>query len=395
MASRATRRGFGNVRQLPSGNYQARYVGPDTATYKALVTFTNKASAEAWLVAERRLLESDAWTPPAQRDQERRRKAEELKRNTFGAYAEEYLTTRGLKPTTVNGYRQVLETRILPTFAGVPLSEIRVADVKAWHQEQPKDTPSQNAAAYRLLRSVLNAAEADELIDRTPARIRAAATAPVQRKAKPATLAELDAITTAMPERLQLLVVLAYSCGLREGELLELRRKDIDIGAMTVSITRAVSKERLASEAGACENCGRVIGDPKTEAGTRTISIPASLAPMIREHLEKHTGDDEESLLFRGERKDHMSVRYLMSRYDTARESAGRPDLTLHGLRHTALSLAGQLRGTPAQLKHRAGHSSLAAMAIYQHSDLEQDRELTERIDATLVAHRKTSRSRT
>ena len=43
-------------------------------------------------------------------------------------------------------------------------------------------------------------------------------------------------------------------------------------------------------------------------------------------------------LLFPGDRTDHMSVRYLMDRYRPAREAAGRPDLTIHHLRHTALA---------------------------------------------------------
>lgn len=61
------RRGFGNTRRLPSGNYQARYTGPDTRAHVAPVTFTTKASAEAWLADERRVVERDDWTPPTER----------------------------------------------------------------------------------------------------------------------------------------------------------------------------------------------------------------------------------------------------------------------------------------------------------------------------------------
>ncbi|WP_343901399.1 tyrosine-type recombinase/integrase, partial [Nocardioides aquaticus] len=85
-------------------------------------------------------------------------------------------------------------------------------------------------------------------------------------------------------------------------------------------------------------------------------------------------------LLFPGDRTDHMSVRYLMDRYRPAREAAGRPDLTLHHLRHTALTLAGQHGATAAELQARAGHASQAAMAIYQHATLDRDRSLAEKI---------------
>ncbi|WP_377325939.1 tyrosine-type recombinase/integrase [Pimelobacter simplex] len=74
-----------------------------------------------------------------------------------------------------------------------------------------------------------------------------------------------------------------------------------------------------------------------------------------------------------------MSARYLMDRYRPAREKAGRPDLTIHHLRHTALTMAGQHGATAAELQARAGHASQAAMATYQHATLDRDRLLAEK----------------
>jgi integrase len=48
-------------------------------------------------------------------------------------------------------------------------------------------------------------------------------------KIEPASVAELDAIAHAMPERLQLAVLLGGWLALRYGEIAELRRKDIDV----------------------------------------------------------------------------------------------------------------------------------------------------------------------
>ena len=81
-----------------------------------------------------------------------------------------------------------------------------------------------------------------------------------------------------------------------------------------------------------------------------------------------------------------MSVRYLMDRYRPAREAAGRPDLTIHHMRHTALTIAGQHGATAAELQARAGHASQAAMAIYQHATLDRDKSLAEAIGDTYVA---------
>lgn len=81
-----------------------------------------------------------------------------------------------------------------------------------------------------------------------------------------------------------------------------------------------------------------------------------------------------------------MSARYLMDRYRPARKAAGRPDLTIHHLRHTALTMAGQHGATAAELQARAGHASQAAMAIYQHATLDRDKRLAYQIGETYAA---------
>jgi hypothetical protein len=93
---------------------------------------------------------------------------------------------------------------------------------------------------------------------------------------------------------------------------------------------------------------------------------------MLQKHLLEHAAAGPSGLLFPGDRTDHMSVRYLMDRYRPARKAASHPDLTIHHLRHTALTLAGQHGATAAELQARAGHASQAAMAIYQHATLDR-----------------------
>lgn len=80
-----------------------------------------------------------------------------------------------------------------------------------------------------------------------------------------------------------------------------------------------------------------------------------------------------------------MSARYLHDRFKTARETVGLPELTIHGLRHPALTLAGQHGATAAELQARAGHASQAAMAIYQHGTAGRDRLLAEKLGETVA----------
>ena len=241
----ARKRGFGELERRRSATgavtYRARYAMPDGTRYSR--TFGTKIDAEAWLATERSLIDREEWTPPTARQVAEAKRQAAARANTVTAFAERYLAERGLRPTTVSGYRQLLATRILPYFGEMPLRDVTLSEIKAWRASLDPKTEATNAAAYRLLRSMLQAAEEEELIDRAPPKIRGAGTAPVKRVAVPATLDEIAVITDAMPERLRLLIVLAAFVGLREGELLELRRSDVDGVTGRINVTRKVDKD--------------------------------------------------------------------------------------------------------------------------------------------------------
>lgn len=366
--------------------YRARYAMPDGSRHSR--TLATKMDAEAWLAAERTLVDREEWIPPKARQVAQEQRRREAAHNTVAGFAERYLADRGLRPNTIRTYRQLLNTRILPYFEEMPLIDVSLTEIKQWRASLDPDAEAANAAAYRLLRAMLQAAEEEELIDRAPPKIRGAGSAPVRRVAVPATLDEIATIIEEMPERLKLLIVLAAFVGLRQGELLELRRSDVDHRSGWIHVARKIDKDVIAGARGACPNCGRAISAPKTTSSVRTVHVPPPFLPMLQEHLIEYAERGPTGLLFPGDRTDHMSVRYLMDRYRPAREAAGRTDLTIHHLRHTALTLAGQHGATAAELQARAGHASQAAMAIYQHATLDRDRSLAEKIGATYEAWR-------
>lgn len=384
----ARRRGFGELERRVSAtgrvSYRARYALPDGTRFSR--TFGTKVDAEAWLVHENALLERDEWSTPEARKAEVARREADAARNTLAVFAQWYLAERSLRPNTLRHYRHLLRSVILPHFGTMALQSITLTDIKEWRVTLDPKREATNAAAYRLLRSLLQAAEEEELIFRAPPKIRGAATARVRRVARPATLDEIAVIVDKMPERLRLLIILAAFVGLREGELLELRRGDIDVDTGAISVTRKIDKDVIQGAASPCPHCGRGISAPKTARGIRTVHLPPPFIPALRHHLDTHVDEGLDALLFPGERTDHMSVRFLMDRYRPAREAAGRPDLTIHHLRHTALTMAGQHGATAAELQARGGHASQAAMAIYQHATLDRDQHLAKEIGKSYSA---------
>src|SRR6185437_3991626 len=109
MAGRAGHRGFGHIRRLPSGRWQASYIGPDLDRHAAASTFDAKQDAESWISDEHRLIAAGTWTSPS-----RRRAAANPTVLTFGVFAEDWIAHRALKPRTRSHYRKLLDVHILP-----------------------------------------------------------------------------------------------------------------------------------------------------------------------------------------------------------------------------------------------------------------------------------------
>lgn len=377
MAGKANRRGFGYVRRLPSKRYQASYVGPDMSRHAALMTFDTKADAEAWLSAERILMAGDKWTPPKLR----RALADANRPATFGMYADVWLEGRDLKPRTRSHYRALLDNQ-LKVWDALSVKDINPEMVRDWHNSLNKKHATTRAHAYGLLRAILSTAVDDNLLPVNPCHIRGAGTAKRKHQTKPLSLPELELLVAAMPVKYRPMTLLAAWCALRFGELVELRRKDVDLNAGVIRVRR-----------GAVRANGQVIiGTPKSDAGIRDVAIPPHLIPMLRDHMSKDISGGKEGLLFPARHGGTLAPSTLYKSFYPARDKVGRPDLRWHDLRHTGAVLAAATGATLAELMVRLGHSTQAAALRYQHAaegrDMQIAKALSAMVSPTPVASR-------
>jgi integrase len=228
-----------------------------------------------------------------------------------------------------------------------------------------------------LLRTILASAVTDDLIDANPARIVGAGRVTRVHKVKPATVTEIGALAAAMPDRLQLAVLLGAWCALRFGETVELRRGDVDLGAEVIRIRRAAVrvKQDIADEES--PRYAYQVGSPKSDASIRDVTIPPHLVPIIEEHLTKHVGTARDSLLFPAVGgRGHLQPATLYRHWYKARASIGRDDLRWHDLRHSGAVLAAATGASLAELMARLGHSTPQAAMRYQHAAAGRDREI-------------------
>lgn len=366
VTKRAGKRQFGSVRKLPSGRYQARYTGPDGQTYTARradggpLTFTTRGDAGSWLSLRQSEVLRHEWLPPA---------APKAALVTFRAYADAWLTGRGLEDRTREHYAQLLRDHLRPTFGDTAVTLIAPAAVRTWHSELGQRTgPTARAHAYGLLRTILNTAVADELIVANPCRVRGAGQSKRAVRIRPATLAELEVLTAAMPPKYHLMTLLAAWCALRFGELAELRRADVDVKTGVLHVRRGVVRT----------TSGRKVKGPKSDAGKRTVSIPPHLSPLVKVHMRDHAAMGRDGLVFPAVHGEQLAPSTLYRVYYPAREKAGRPDLRFHDLRHTGSVLAASTGATIAELMARLGHSTAGAALRYMHAAEDRDRVIAD-----------------
>ncbi|WP_203914023.1 site-specific integrase [Rhizocola hellebori] len=151
-------------------------------------------------------------------------------------------------------------------------------------------------------------------------------------------------------------VLIAAWCALRRGEIAGLLVSDVDLAAGTITVRK--NRVELLKGGTAFD------GDPKTEAGRRTIAIPPHVVPLVRLHLAEFAGSER---LFVSRDGTALRGNTLYQAFKRARAAAKLEHLTFHDLRHTGQTLAAQAGATLADLMRRLGHASMVAAKRYLH----------------------------
>jgi len=353
------RRHFGTVRKRPSGRWQAMYWHDGERHTSG--TFAAKADAFAYLSTIEADLHRGAWIDP---------RAGQV---TLKTYSEEWLAHRSdLAIRTRELYQYLLSNHILPSLGQVTLAGLAPSKVRGWHAELAARHSSTASKSYRLLSTIMRTAVTDDLIITSPCKVSGASTEHAAERPM-ASLAEVDALFRAMPDRLGLVILLATWCQLRRGEILGLRRRDVEVLHATIRVEQSRTFTRDGSS---------LTKSPKSAAGRRSLSVPPNIMEAIVRHLDLYTELDADALLFTLPTGAPLSANVLQRAWSKARLTVLRPDLHLHDLRHTGLTLAAATGATTAELMHRAGHASASAALRYQHATQDRDRVLADALAA-------------
>ncbi len=184
------------------------------------------------------------------------------------------LSEMNLRPKSALQYQRLIQGHICPSIGGLPLASLRTEHIQSLVTE--KMDAGTGAATVILSLGVLHSALSKALkwgmIDRNPA---SGVVKPRRRRKEMRTLSAEQArrlLNAAQGTRHAVLLQLAVTTGLRQGEILALRWSDIDFESGCLMVQRQL--QRVSGR-------GLVFSEPKTAAGRRKVVLgPAMMAAL-------------------------------------------------------------------------------------------------------------------
>lgn len=291
---------------------------------------------------------------------------------TVKAYLEHWMKVHGptIKVSSSTDYRYKLTAHIMPTLGSVLLQKLTPDRIQACYADLLAD--GLKASNIRSIHTIFKAALADAVewgkIVRNPAIL-----VKLPRKEKheiqPLTQEQTKTLLeAARGHALEGLISLALATGMREGELLALHWKDVDLEQGTVQVRRTLSyvpKRGLYEE------------EPKTAKSRRSIQLATFAIDALKRHRTAQKAArvqigperwQEKGLVFCNKQGGYLWNKNLIRTFKRLLQAAGLPTIRFHDLRHTA-AVALIMKGVHAKvISEILGHSTIMiTMDIYGH----------------------------
>jgi integrase len=244
---------------------------------------------------------------------------------TFADAAAEWLRfieeDRERKPSTLVDYRSALKAHLLPAFGDRPLESITAEEIEQWRRSLAGLSNRSKNKLLIQLHGIFRRAQIVWNIAVNPlARVEKHPMRPSGdiQVFSPEEVWAL--VRAAAGEQDRALFLTAAFTGLRMGELLALRWRDVDFGGATIRVR--------ASYAGAALTTPK---SGKVRAVPMAPDVASAIAQLARR--EHWTGDDD--LVFAGETGGYLDGSALRRRFKLALQAAALRPLRFHDLRHT------------------------------------------------------------
>lgn len=346
-----------NVRQKPGGGWEARAWIDGTRR-----SFFARTQAEA--LARMQAAQVDAARGMA-------RPREEL---TVGEHLDEWLESTvkpGLRHSTYVGYRGIADRYIIPNLGRRRLVDLTPGHVTRMLAKLLADELSDTTVSHvrAVLSSALRVAQQDYGLPRN-----AAALAKLPRSGRPPFQPEVipPAQARAMIEsfqgsRLAPLVAFSAATGLRQGELLGLRWRDLAVEERALEVHHALDVR---------EGGKKVLARTKTKKSQRSLSLPALAIVALELQREISAADRERAgeawqdldFVFPGPTGGGRNGSAVRRNFQAHLRRRGFTPIRWHALRRIFAAVLQEEGATLAQVRDLLGHSTIAVTEHYAYT---------------------------
>lgn len=295
---------------------------------------------------------------------------------TLGAFLDEWLEGQAprLKETTWESYRIVVN-RVNARIGKVKVQSLTPLEIERFysglgvsgsHRGGPLSVKSIRNT-HTVLRKALSDAERLGLILRNPA-ASARPPADVRKEQKTWSSDELREFLDAVADdRLYALYLLLATTGMRRGEALGLRWRDLDLDGAELHIVQTL----------ASINYQPVVTTPKTKRSRRLIYLDEGTVGVLRCHRAAYrverlaagaVWDSNNNLVFCDELGGMLNPDWISRDFRIKIRQALLRDIRLHDLRHTYATLALKGGVHPKVVSERLGHATVGiTLDLYSH----------------------------
>lgn len=356
--------GEGTIFQKPNG----RWVAQVSAGYNAKGGRVRKKRTARTKTEAQRLLremqrEVDDGLPSARADM--------TVADLLDFFTETVLESKDLSQNTIDNHEWAIETHLKPGLGRAKLRTLTVSDVERFLTALRDDRGLSRSSLGRLrgtLARAINEGQRREWVHRNVADLTHVPKSHTKQH-RAMNRDQISALlTVAMGHRLEALIKLGLTRGLRPGELLGLRWQNLDLDADQPTVRVSASLKRTGTELS--------IGGLKTPSSHRELALPSAIVTDLRRHHRQQAKQRlaiggawaDLDLVFPNEVGGLLDPGNLRREFNNLCRSAAIGDWTPYELRHTAVSLLSE-GGVPIeQLADLAGHKDArTTMAVYRH----------------------------
>jgi integrase len=264
---------------------------------------------------------------------------------------------RQRKPSTLRDYRSIISAHLLPAFGGRRLEDITTEQVERWSAELAARGTMNNRTRLKILTVLHGVMKRAKRVWKLPRNPVSDVEKPTQRRS-----VEIEVFS---PEEVMALVRAADSeqdaaiyltaafTGLRRGELVALRWRDVDFPRRHIRVTASYSERMLTT--------------PKS-GKVRSVPMASTVAEALARLNQRDERCRDDDLVFPGIAGGYLDASALYRRYKATLKRASLRDLRFHDLRHTfGTQVIGNPRVSILQVKEWMGHADIDTTMKYLH----------------------------